>query len=485
MENNNLRNSVLGSFFWKFCERFLNQGITFITSLVLARILAPEDYGTIALVTVFINLATVFINSGFATALIQKKDADETDYSTMFFCSLGCSVVIYAVLFLAAPFVADFYSTPGLTQILRVFALSIPLSVFQSIQTAYISKHLLFQKVFVASAINAIASGIVGIGMALAGCGVWALVFQNLTGTVTNTIVYLFLVPWHPKPLFSKTSAKSMMRYGSRILAADLSGTFFTEIRSLIIGRVYTSADLAYYNKGQQIPQLITNNLSTVLVSVMFPTLANHSDDLRQVKMMAKRSLRLLAYIMVPCLFGMSAVMEPLILLLFTDKWAQTIPFGQILSIGCFMKLLSDITIQILKAIGRSDVVLGLEVKKKPVYVLLLIIGVNINVLGLAAAMLVYDIYAVCVNMFQLQKYISYSLWEQLRDMLSALLLGSVMAVLVWLIPSFDSLVLTLLTKILAGAVIYIAGSVLFRLEAFQYLKGILLERVNSRKKKQ
>lgn len=482
MENNNLRNSVLGSFFWKFCERFLNQGITFITSLVLARILAPEDYGTIALVTVFINLAAVFINSGFATALVQKKDADETDFSTIFFCSLGCSVLIYAVLFFAAPLVAAFYSTPSLTVILRVFALSIPLSVFQSIQTAYISKHLLFQKVFVASAVTAVASGAVGIGMALAGCGVWALVFQNLAGTLTNTVVYLFLVPWRPKLLFSKTAAKSMMRYGSRILAADLSGTFFTEIRSLIIGRVYTSADLAYYNKGQQIPQLITNNLSTVLVSVMFPTLANHCDDLQQVKQMAKRSIRVLSYVMVPCMFGMSAVMEPLILLLFTDKWAQTIPFGQILSFCSFLKLLSDITIQILKAIGRSDVVLGLEVKKKPVYVLLLIVGVNINVLGLAVAMLVYDIYAVCVNMFQLQKYVSYRFWEQLRDMLPALLLGTVMAVLVWLIPSFGSLVLTLIVKVLAGAAIYVAGSVLFRLETFQYLKHLLLERLVKRK---
>lgn len=484
MENKNLRNSVLGSFFWKFCERFMNQGITFITSLVLARILAPEDYGTIALVTVFINLASVFIHSGFSTSLIQKKDADETDYSTIFFCSLGCSVLIYGVLFLAAPLIASFYNNPGLTRILRIFALNIPLSVFQSIQTAYISKHLLFQKVFVASAINAIAGGIVGIGMALAGWGVWALVFQNLAGTVTTTIVYLFLVPWRPKPLFSKTSAKSMMQYGSRILAADLSGTLFTEIRSLIIGAVYSSADLAYYNKGQQVPQLITNNLSSVLISVMFPTLANHCDDLHQVKMMAKRSIRVLMYIMVPCMFGMSAVMEPLILLLFTEKWAPTIPFGQILSIGCLLKLLSDITIQILKAIGRSDVVLGLEVKKKPVYVLLLIIGVNINVLGLALAMLVYDVYAVIVNMYQLHKYISYSLWEQFRDMLPALLLGAVMAVVVWLIPSFGSLVLTLAVKVLVGAAVYVAGSVLFRLEAFMYLKNILLERVKSRQKK-
>ncbi len=481
MENNNLRNSVLGSFFWKFCERFLNQGITFITSLVLARLLTPEDYGTIALVMVFLNLASVFIHSGFSTALIQKKDADATDYSTIFYCSFACSMLIYGVLFLAAPMIAVFYSTPSLTAILRIFALNIPMSVFQSIQTAYISKHLLFRKVFFASAANAVISGIVGIGLALAGFGVWALVFQSLAGTLSTTIIYLVLVPWRPKLLFSKSAAKGMMRYGSRVLAADLSGTFFAEVRSLIIGRVYSSADLAYYNKGQQVPQLLTNNLSNALVAVMFPTLANHCDDLHQVKMMAKRSIRLLAYIMVPCMFGLSAVMEPLILFLFTEKWAQTIPFGQILSVGCFIKLVSDITIQVLKAIGRSDVVLGLEVKKKPVYVLLLIVGVNINVLGLALAMLVYDVYALVVNMYQLHKYVSYSLWEQFRDMLSALLLGAVMAVLVLLIPSVNSLILTLVVKVLAGAVIYVVGSMLFRLETFNYLKNLLLERVKPR----
>lgn len=478
MEQNNLRNSVLGGFFWKFCERFLSQGITFVTSVILARMLVPEDYGTIALITVFTNLATVFINSGFSTALIQKKDADDRDFSTMFFCSLTCSVFIYFILFLAAPLVADFYENPELTVIFRVFSLQIPLGVYQSIQNAYISRHMLFRKVFISSIFNAVISGAAGIGFAFAGLGVWSLVIQYLVGTVTNSIVLTFLIPWRPQMQFSKDSAKNMMGYGSRILAADLSGTFFAEIRSLIIGKVYTSADLAYYNKGLQIPQLITNNLSGILTSVMFPTLANFSDDLQQVKMMAKRSMRVLAYILVPCMFGLSAVMEPLILLLFTEKWAQTIPFGQVLSVGLAVGILGDLSLQILKAIGRSDVVLSLEVKKKPVYMLVLIIGVNIDVYALAVAMVIYDIYAVFVNMLQLRKYIHYGLREQMKDLLPAFLLGAGMAILVWSIPAVDSLILTVTMKVLAGAVIYLAGSALFRLEAFCYLKSIMLERL-------
>jgi len=215
------------------------------------------------------------------------------------------------------------------------------------------------------------------------------------------------------------------------------------------------------------------------MVSVMFPTLANHSDDLLQVKMMAKRSMRVLAYVLVPCMFGLAAVMEPLILFLFTDKWAQTIPFGQILSVGLSIGVLSDLSLQFLKAIGRSDVVLGLEIKKKPMYVLLLIVGTQISVLGLAAAMLVYDLYAAFINMLQLRKYINYGLREQFKDLFPAFTLSTVMAVTVWLIPSFGSLILTLAVKLLAGVGIYLLGSILFKMEAFQYLLNIIKEKIH------
>lgn len=477
MEQNSLRNSVLGGFFWKFCERFLNQGITFITSLVLARLLAPEDYGVVAIVMVFINLASVFINSGFSSALIQKKDAQDTDFNTMFFCSLACAVLLYLLLFLGAPLVAYIYKNPALKLILRVYALNIPMGVCQSIQLAYISRHMLFRKTFINSAINAVICGVVGIGLAYAGFGVWALISQGLVGTIVNTIVLFLLIPWRPRWQFSKESAKSMLGFGSRVLAADLSATFFAEVRSLVVGAVYSTADLAYYNKGQQVPHLITNNLNGILGSVMFPAVANYSDDLHQVKMMTRRGLRVLAYVLVPCMFGMAAVMEPLIVFLFTDKWVQSIPFGQILSIDTCIAVFELYYVQIMKSIGRSDVVLKLELMKKPVYLVSLIIGVMINVKALAIAMLVFDILALALDVFYIRKYIPYTVGEQLGDMLPALGLGVVMAAVVFLIPSVSSLILTLVVKITAGAAVYLAGSVFFRLEVFCYLKNILLER--------
>lgn len=477
MGSEKLENSILGGFFWKFCERFLSQAISFVISLILARILMPEYYGTVALVSVFINLSSVFVNHGFATALVQNKDADHRDFSTMFFCSQICTLLIYGALFAAAPWVAEFYENPLLKQVLRVFALGIPLGTMQSIQQAYISRHMLFRKTFVATVISTVVSGAVGIGMAFGGYGVWALVFQTLAMTATNTIVYLFLVPWRPRLEFDAGAAKKMMGFGSRILAAEFSATFFAEIRSLIVGRVYTSADLAYYNKGYQMPQLISTNLSGVLISVMFPAIANYSDDLVQVKALTRRSLSLLTYVLVPCMFGLSAVMEPLLLWLFTDKWAASIPYGQILSIDVCIALIANFLLQIMKAIGRGDVVLKLEFWKKPVYLLFVILGVRVSVLALAVAMLIYDIYAVFVDMLHIKKYVHYGIGEQLRDMLPAFGLGLLMAVLVWMIPVMDSLLLTLIVKVAAGAAVYVAGSVVLKLDAFAYLKNLIVSR--------
>ena len=474
MSDKNTRNSVLGGMFWKFSERILTQGTSFVVSLILARLLSPDDHGLIALVQVFLNLSAVFITCGFATSLIQKKDADDTDFSTIFFCSLACALVIYGILFAIAPLVADFYSEPSLTKILRIFALQVPLSVYHSIQVAYISRHMLFRKTFVSSILNSVLSGAVGIGMALAGCGVWALVGQSLTSTIINTLILAAMVPWRPRLVFSGESAKKLMKFGSGVLGAELSATFFLELRTLVVGRVFSSADLAYYNKGRQIPTLLTSNLSSTIMTVMFPALANRSDDLVQVKQMAKRSLRILSYILVPCMFGLSAVMEPMILLLYTEKWAQTIPFGQLLAVGLCVDIVGSLPLQTLKAIGRSDVVLKLEIWKKPVYVLLLLIGVQFDVYTLAALMVLYDLYSVAINMLQMKKYLPYGLTEQLRDLLPAYALGTVMMILVYLIPGFDSLLLTLVVKVAAGAAIYLAGSILFRVESFRYLLNIL-----------
>ena len=484
MNSNDSRKHIINGMAWKMGERLISQGVSFVVSIVLARLLQPDDYGLIALITIFINVASVFITSGFATALIQKKDANNTDFSTIYYCSQVFSIFLYLILFFMAPFVASFYQREELILLLRVFAIQIPLSVYNSIQVAYVSRHMNFQKIFSASAISAAVSGIIGILLAYLGAGVWALVSQTLAATVVNTVVMQITVPWHPNRTFSKESAKPLMKYGSRILIADLSGTFFGELRSLIIGKVYTSSDLAFYSKGQQIPTMITSNLGNTIMTVMFPALANENDDINQVKQMAKRSMKVLSYLLVPCMLGLAAVMRPLVLLLFTDKWEQMVPYAQVLCIGNCVGVFGVVSLQVLKAIGRSDVVFKLEIWKKPVYVILLILGVHINVFAIAVTMAVYDIYGVFVNMLQLKKYINYGLREQIRDLLPAFLLGVAMAIVVYFLPSLDSLILTLLVKILVGAIIYLVGSMIFKIETFQYLLAVVRETVKGKVKK-
>ncbi|MBQ4104711.1 MAG: lipopolysaccharide biosynthesis protein [Clostridia bacterium] len=470
MSESKQNNKIMGGLFWKFGERLLSQGISFIISLVLARLLMPEDYGTVSIMLIFINLSYVFISSGFGTAFIQKKDSDDTDFSTMFYCSFICSIIIYFIIFFTAPYIATFYKQPAITTLLRVFALQIPISSYNAIQNAYISRNMLFKKLFLSSVISTSLSGALGIGMAFAGFGIWALVAQYIGATLVNTLVLAITVPWRLRLKFSFKAAKSLMKYGSGILLADLSGTFFGELRSLIIGRVYTSADLAFYSKGQQLPSLLTSNLGTSLTSVLFPAMSDYSDDIQRVKQLAKRSIQVLSYVIFPALFGLAALMEPLIIVLYTDKWAPCIPYAQFLSVGLAIGVLGIVPLQTIKAIGRSDVIVKLEFIKKPVYILLLVVGVKINVLAIAATMMIYDIYGTFVNMLQMKKYLDYGIAQQIKDILPCLVLTLTMAIAVLIIPTIVNPFITLIIKLCVGVAVYVGGSIIFKFDSFNYL---------------
>ncbi len=478
MEDNNTQKSVVESLIWKTSERFVNVGVMFIVSLVLARMLLPEDYGVVAILQVFINLANVFISSGFATGLIQKKDASSVDFSTMFYCSLVCSLIIYGFLYFLAPIISEFYNMPLLQTVLRVFALQIPLSAFNSIQNAYVSRYMLFKKQFISTLAGALISGAVGILTAMRGHGAWALVYQSVTAVVANSIFLFALTSWKPKFEFSGRSAQSLMKYGSRILGADLSSTFFSEIRSLIIGKVYSSADLAFYMKGQQLPVMVNSNINNTVIAVLFPVFSNNSDDIQQVGNMARKSICLMSFIVFPILFGMAAVMEPLVIFLYSEKWVNCVPYGQVLCFGMAASVWGTTALQTLKAIGRSDIVLKAEIIKKPVYLLLILIGVKVSVFGLAVAMVAYDLYGTYVDAKYMEKHVHYSVGSQIKDLSAALLLSCCMAVVVHLLPSLDSLLLTLLVKVLTGVFVYMLLSAVFRVEAFEYLKSILLAKI-------
>lgn len=284
--SDNLKGKVMSGLIWTFGERVLAQVFSFVISIILARILMPEEYGVIAIILVFINLANVFVTNGFGESLIRKTDSNESDFSTVFYCNFFFSWVLYAILFISAPYIAKFYSQNSLTILLRVLALKLPVAAINTIQHAYVSKHMIFKRFFFSSLGGTLASGAAGLFMAYSGFGAWALVAQYLVDTFVDTAVLFFTIPWKPKLLFDKNSAKALIGYGWKLTASSFLNMLYSELRSLIIGRVYSSSDLAYYNRGNQFPSLIITNIDSTIGTVVFPVMtkvANEKERLRQV----------------------------------------------------------------------------------------------------------------------------------------------------------------------------------------------------------
>lgn len=473
------KEKVFSGVFWKFSERILAQGISFIVSVLLARILIPQDYGMVAMVTIFISLADVFVSTGFSTALIQKKDATETDFSTLFYCSFLLSIIIYALLFFCAPYIARFYNMKELTLVVRIFALRLPLSSYNAIQHAFVSRNMIFKRFFFSTLFGTLLSGAVGIFMAYKGFGVWALIGQYFTNSVVDTIVLSLTVRWHPRLIFSFVSAKNLMNYGWKVLAADLSGTFFNHLRGLIVGKFYSAADLAYYNRGTNISNLLTNNIYNSVTTVIFPALSNESDNLEKIKNMFSRSVRVLSYLIFPLLAGCIAVSRPFTLVVFTAKWEESIYFIRILCLVPCIELAGHLSIQGLKATAHTATLLRNELLNKPPYVICLVAGSILGVKALAVSMLISSAIGTLINVTAFKKIISYSYKNLFMDLAGAVLLSAVMAVTIslWNFVHFSNLIL-LIVQIISGVILYILLSILTKNESFYYVKNLLISKI-------
>ena len=466
---------IMQGMLWKFAERILAQGVSFLVSVVLSRLLLPDDYGVVALVLVFINIANVFVTSGFSTALIQKKGADETDFSTNFYCCFALSLVIYVVIFLCAPFIAGFYGMPDLTLIVRVFSIRIPISSISSIQHAYVEKNMLFKRFFLSTLLGTVLSGIVGILMALLHFGVWALIAQYFTNTIVDIVVLLITVPWRPRLIFSTKSAREMTNYGWKILASDLSGTMFDQLRSLLIGKVYLPSDLAYYNKGKQLPDLISVNVCASLMTVLFPAISNVNDDSDKVKLISEKALSILSYIMFPMFLGLASIAKPLVLCLYSEKWADAIIYIQVLAIAAMLSATSTVSLQAIKAVGRSDLILKMEFLKKPVYLVLLLIGIILGPIHIAVTMTIYNIFEWLLDSITLSSITHFTLCDQLKTILGPLGMSTIMALLIYPLSWIKATELVvLLLKVVCAIVSYIIMSIITKNESFSTILDIL-----------
>ncbi len=471
----NLKNKVFSGFIWKFGERFLSQGITFVVSLVVARILLPEDYGMVAMVTIFTNIAAVVVVNGFNAALIQGSDVDETDFSTLFYCSFVISIILYFILFFFAPLISKFYDMQELTPIIRVLGFLLPIASYNSIQNAYVSRMMDFKKNFWATFLASIVSGTVGIVMALRGFGVWALVAQMLSSSIVNCIVQMFIVDWKPVLRFSLKKVVPLLRFGGNSLGADLIGTIFNQLNSFVIGKWYSPSDLAYYNKGYSFPQLINGNILAIVSSVMFPAFSTVSNDIEHMKMMTKKTAKMMTYILGPIYFGMIAISNNMIRVLLTDKWISSVPFLNIICIAYIVGTISPMDLQLLRAIGKSDTVFHLEFIKKTLWLALTIVALFVNVYAVAIVLPIATLIEIIVNGIAIKKYFNYGLGEKISDWIKVLIPSLLMFCIVFVmnyipLPSFP----LLLIQILAGAVFYILYSVVSKNECFVYLKSTI-----------
>lgn len=479
MSSSNNNNKVMSNFLWRFAERCGAQGVTFIVSIVLARLLDPSIYGTVALVTVFTTIMQVFVDSGMGNALIQKKDADDLDFSSVFYFNLVMCSFVYLLMFIVAPLIASFYNTPELTSIVRVVSLILIISGVKNVQQAYVSRNMLFKRFFFATLGGTIGAAVVGIIMAYLGYGVWALVAQMIFNAAIDTTILWITVKWRPKRMFSFSRLKGLFSYGWKLLVSSLLDTIYNDLRQLIIGKKYSKSDLAQYNQGQKFPQFIVSNINTSIDSVLLPTMSKEQDNTETVKNMTRRAIKTSTYIMMPIMTGLAVCAESIVKLLLTDKWLFCVPFLRVFCISYAFYPIHTANLNAIRAMGRSDLFLLLEVIKKIIGIITIVISMFISVMAMAYSMLITSVLSQIINSWPNRKLLGYSYGNQLIDILPQVLLSLTMGAIVYSVQfiGIGSLV-TLLFQVIIGIVVYYIGSKIFRIDSFDYLiftiKGLL-----------
>lgn len=478
MTDSNIKNKTVTGFFWQLSQKVLCQVVSFGISVVLARLLLPSDYGVIAICSMFLVLTGIFIGGGLGTALVQKKNADDIDFCTVFYSGLVLSIVVYLAVFFAAPYIAIFFKNEQITAVIRVLALSMPIGTLSGVQNAFVSKQMIFKKFFYSSLIGTIASGAVGLGMALTGFGVWALVGQNLVSTITNTLVLFCIIDWHPKLIFSYERFKQLFSFGWKMAVVNILTTFFYQLKGYVIGYRYSPAQLAYYNRGEGLPGILYNNINGTISDVLFPALSQLQDDKEALKRALSRAMRISSFFLIPALFGLAAISDKLVIIIFSEKWAPSIPFMQVICMISCSDILGMANYQAIKAVGRADTLLKMEFLKRPAMFAILIATMFISPLAIAVGQLVYSILAFVVNAYPNRKYIGYPIWQQMKDVGKNFLISLVMAIVVYLLGTLGlNMYVSVVLQVVTGALLYYVMSRTLNKEDYGYVMNFVKEK--------
>ncbi len=471
------KNKIIKSLFYKFTERFAVKGVGMVISILLARLLAPEVFGQVVILTVCANLSLTLVEGGLSTALVQSREADDRDYSTVFYITLLLSCVAILVIQFLAPLIARFYKSPEMALPLRVYIFSLLFSAFNSIQVAQLQREMRFREMMFCNLAATLFAGALGLFLAWRGAGVWALAAYYAAQVAAACVAMFCVLRWLPKSRFSADSARRLYGFGIRMLAASLITNIYNDIRPLIIGRRFSTADLGYYNRGQTFSSTVSLNLDAAVQSVMFPAMARIQDDHERLKAMFRRSKAMGAFLIFPVMLGMAAVAEPMVRVLLTDKWLPAVPFVVLLSLGEAQVPLTSTNLIAVKALGRSDLYARQELLRRTLMLIVLAVSVLCfhTVTAIAAGFVLSAWLDAFVTLLPVKKLLGYGLADQLGDTWKSALSALLMAAAVY---AFGLLSLPLLPKlllqVLLGTAVYLLLSLLLKNESFTYALRLL-----------
>lgn len=478
MDNQALKKKTFAGIIWKFLERFCAQGISLVVSIILARVLGPKDYAPISIITIFFAFANIFISSGLNTALMQKKNAEKEDYSTIFTFSMIVAVVLYVLLFAFAPVIANIYDRPILIPVFRIMSLVLLINAAKSVLCAYISSHLQFKKFFFSTLVGTLISAVVGIVMAKMGFGVWALVAQQLTNSFIDTLILFLSTGVRFSFMISLERLKNMFAFGSKMLVASFISTLYDEISPLVIGIKFKPDDLSYYEKGRSFPSLINSAFNDSISAVIFPAMAKVQDDKKMILSFTRRFIQLSSFLIFPLMIGFFVVSDQFTRTVLSEQWMGASVYIKIFCMCYLFNIIQNGNLQAIKAIGRSDIVLKLEIIKKSLYFIVLITAIFVahSPVVIAIASVINTVIATIVNTYPNRKLIGYSYRLQLADLLPNFAIAVIMGIAVFFMGNLLNLSgwMELGLQVFAGLVIYVGLAAITRNQNLTYLFGLV-----------
>lgn len=471
-----LKNKTVRGIGWSFVDNISNQGITFLIGIVLARLLSPEEYGLIGIVTIFISVCNSIVDSGFSNALIRKNNVNDHDYNTIFFTNIAFSVVLFVIIFLLADAIAIFFNQPLLLPLIRAMSIIIIINAFAIVQRVIFVKEIDFKTQTKISFISSVLGGVVGICMAIYDMGVWSLVGQQITRQSLNTILLWVYSKWTPKLLFSKNSFKELFGFGWKLLVSGLIDTIWREMYQVIIGKCYTPATLGQYTRAQQFSGIFSSNITSVIQRVSYPVLASIQNDAGRLKQAYRRVIKITMLITFVLMLGMVAVSRPMVYVLIGSKWEIAAKFLPIICLQMMLYPLHAINLNMLQVQGRSDLFLRLEIIKKTVSIIPILLGVFVNIYWMLWSSVFTGIFSYYLNSFYSGKLLDYTFSQQVKDIIPSFIIAVIMCLAVYPITFLSiSPVLQLVLQIIFGIVIIITLCEIIKLPEYLELKGIVM----------